>query len=41
MGIVESVDANGTIRTIEGNSPDQVAQRTHRKGDAIGYIRLG
>ena len=41
MGIVESVQPDGTIRTIEGNSSDQVAQRTHRKGDAIGYVRLG
>jgi hypothetical protein len=41
MGIVESVRPDGTITTIEGNSSDQVARRTHRKGDAVGYVRLG
>jgi hypothetical protein len=41
MGIVESVRPDGTVTTIEGNSSDQVARRTHRKGDAIGYVRLG
>jgi hypothetical protein len=41
MGLVESVEPDGTIRTIEGNSSDQVARRTHRRGDAIGYVRLG
>lgn len=40
MGLVESVEPDGTIRTIEGNSSDQVARRTHRRGDAIGYVRL-
>src|SRR6185312_11691948 len=29
IGLVESVDANGAIHTIEGNSGDQVARRIH------------
>jgi len=43
VGIVESVDPDGTIHTIEGNSSDQVAQRTYEPGagDATGYVRLG
>jgi hypothetical protein len=43
VGIVESVDPDGTIHTIEGNSDDQVAQRTYPPGasGATGYVRLG
>jgi hypothetical protein len=43
VGIVESVDPDGTIHTIEGNSSDQVAQRTYPPGasGATGYVRLG
>ena len=43
MGIVESVGADGTIKTIEGNSSDSVASRTYGPdgGGAIGYVRLG
>jgi hypothetical protein len=43
IGIVESVDADGTIHTIEGNSSDQVAKRTYGSdgGGAVGYVRLG
>jgi hypothetical protein len=43
IGVVESVEADGTIKTIEGNSSDQVAQRTYPPGSrpAIGYVRLG
>jgi hypothetical protein len=43
IGVVESVDPNGTIHTIEGNSSDQVARRTYPPGarNAIGYVRLG
>jgi hypothetical protein len=40
IGLVESVDANGTIHTIEGNSGDQVARRVHAAGDAIGFVRM-
>ena len=42
MGIVESVEPDGTIRTIEGNSSDSVAQRTYGPdgGGAVGYVRM-
>jgi len=40
IGLVESVDANGAIHTIEGNSGDQVARRVHAPGDAIGFVRM-
>ena len=42
IGVVESVGADGTINTIEGNSSDQVsAAPTRRVRPAIGYVRLG
>lgn len=42
MGIVESVAADGTITTVEGNSSDSVAQRSYGPdgGGAIGYVRM-
>jgi hypothetical protein len=40
IGLVESVDANGAIHTIEGNSGDQVARRVHAPGDAVGFVRM-
>jgi hypothetical protein len=43
VGIIESVEPDGTIHTIEGNSSDEVAQRTYGPGEsgATGYVRLG
>ena len=43
IGIVESVDTDGKIHTIEGNSSNAVTRRTHdASGDgATGYVRLG
>jgi hypothetical protein len=43
IGVVESVDADGAIHTIEGNSSDRVSRRTYGSdgGGAIGYVRLG
>src|SRR4051812_4664909 len=43
IGIVESVDPNGTIHTIEGNSSDKVSRRTYGPdgGGATGYVRPG
>jgi hypothetical protein len=43
IGIVESVDRNGSIHTIEGNSSDRVSRRTYGPdgGGATGYVRLG
>ena len=43
IGIVESVDAAGSIHTIEGNSSNAVSRRTYGPdgGGATGYVRLG
>src|SRR5947209_6127463 len=43
VGIVESVDPDGTIHTIEGNSSDAVSRQTYGPdgGGATGYVRLG
>ena len=43
IGIVSSVDADGRIHTVEGNSSDRVAERTYGRdgGGAVGYVRLG
>jgi hypothetical protein len=43
IGIVESVDPDGSIHTIEGNSSDSVARRDYGQdgGGAIGFVRLG
>jgi CHAP domain len=43
IGVVKNVDGDGTIHTIEGNSSDQVSERTYAPGarPAIGYVRLG
>jgi hypothetical protein len=42
IGIVESVDAGGSIHTIEGNSSDAVSRRTYGPdgGGATSYVRL-
>ena len=42
IGMVESVGADGSIHTIEGNSSDSVARRTYGRdgGGATGYVRL-
>lgn len=44
-GIVESVDADGTIHTIEGNSSNQVKRCTYKKGSRgynqiSGFVRM-
>jgi hypothetical protein len=41
IGIVESVGADGSVNTIEGNSSDRVSKRTHAAGSALGYVRMG
>jgi CHAP domain len=41
IGLVESVDADGTVHTIEGNSSNQVIRRTHDAGSALGYVKVG
>ena len=42
MGIVESVGADGSIHTIEGNSSDSVARRSYGPdgNGATGYVRM-
>jgi surface antigen len=41
VGIVESVDPDGSIHTIEGNSSNAVSRRTYGAdgGGATGYVR--
>jgi hypothetical protein len=43
IGIVESIDPDGSIHTIEGNSSNAVSRRTYGPdgGGATGYVRLG
>ena len=43
IGVVESVDPDGYVHTIEGNSSDSVARRTYGRdgGGAVGYVRVG
>lgn len=43
MAMVESVGADGSISTIEGNSSDQVSRRTYGPdgGGATAYVRPG
>jgi hypothetical protein len=41
IGVVESVQPDGKIATIEGNSSDQVSRRVHEAGSALGYVRMG
>jgi CHAP domain-containing protein len=43
IGIVESVDPDGSIHTVEGNSSNAVSRRTYGPdgGGATGYVRLG
>ena len=43
VGIVEAVDPDGTIHTIEGNSSDAVRRREYSSGtnDIRGYVRPG
>ena len=42
IGLVESVDADGTVHTIEGNTTgNAVARRTHARSEALGFVRPG
>ena len=40
IGIVESVNADGTLTTVEGNSSNAVSRVVRSRGDATGYVRL-
>ena len=41
IGIVENVQPDGSIATIEGNSSDRVSRRVHPASSALGYVRMG
>ena len=41
VGIVESVNPDGTLTTVEGNTSNGVYERQHSPSDATGYVRLG
>ena len=40
VGIVESVNADGPVTTIEGNAGNAVSREHHAPSDATGYVRL-
>jgi hypothetical protein len=40
IGIVESVNADGTLTTIEANTSDGVHRRIHAVSEATGFVRL-
>jgi surface antigen len=39
VGIVESVNGDGSIYTIEGNTSNNIVERRHRKSMIAGYGR--
>jgi hypothetical protein len=41
IGVVESVQPDGSIATVEGNSSDRVSRRVHPASSALGYVRMG
>jgi len=43
IGIVESVQPDGSITTIEGNSSDAVSRRSYGPdhNNAVGFVRIG
>jgi cell wall-associated NlpC family hydrolase len=41
VGLVESVNADGSLTTIEGNSSDAVSRVHRMPGEATGFVRLG
>ena len=40
VGIVESVNADGTLTTVEGNASNGVHREVHPRSDATGFVRL-
>ncbi len=40
IGIVENVLPDGRIQTIEGNTSDMVARRTHTRDGVVGFVRM-
>lgn len=41
IGIVERVNPDGSLTTIEGNRSDRVDQVRRSKSEAVGFMRLG
>jgi cell wall-associated NlpC family hydrolase len=41
VGIVESVNPDGTLTTVEGNTSNGVYERQHMPSEATGFVRLG
>lgn len=40
MGIVESVNPDGTLTTVEGNNSDAVNRVTRQRSESTGWVRL-
>jgi hypothetical protein len=40
-GIVEKVNRDGSLTTIEGNHSDRVDRVTRSKSEAVGFVRMG
>ena len=40
IGIVEGILPDGRIQTIEGNSSNMVARRTHTRDGVVGFVRM-
>jgi cell wall-associated NlpC family hydrolase len=40
VGIVEGVLPDGRLQTIEGNSSNMVARRTHTRDGVVGFVRM-
>jgi cell wall-associated NlpC family hydrolase len=40
VGIVEAVDADGTLTTVEGNEGDAVTRRERSPSEATGYVKV-
>lgn len=41
VGIVKSVNADGSLTTVEGNASNGVHEETHWPSEATGYVQLG
>jgi hypothetical protein len=40
VGIVKSVNADGSLTTVEGNASDGVREETRWPSEATGYVTL-
>jgi hypothetical protein len=40
VGIVEAVNADGTLTTVEGNHSQAVERVTRQRSEATGFVRL-